>query len=99
MQHPVPPFSCPQRPFIDESKKFMRSESERQESTVALTIDDVTDISREIAHRCDPRLELLGVASADAESERVELLLTIHDYQRDPCVFMFNVTRSDQMQL
>ena len=58
-----------------------------------LTIDTITRISRQIAADYDPRLHVIGVASTDGESGRVELLVTIRGCHEEPCVIMLNVTR------
>lgn len=59
----------------------------------SLTIDTITRISRQIAADYDPRLHVIGVASTDGESGRVELLVTIRGCHEEPCVIMLNVTR------
>jgi hypothetical protein len=63
---------------------------------MTLTVDAVTAISRSVARAYDPRLEVLGVASTDGGTSRVELLVTIEGCHQDPCVIMINVTRSAQ---
>ena len=59
----------------------------------ALTVESVTTISRHVAADYDPRLHVIGVASTDGESGRVELLVTIGGCHDEPCVIMLNVTR------
>jgi hypothetical protein len=61
-----------------------------------MSLLDVTRISRVIAADYHPRLRVIGVASTDAESGRVELLVTIRGCHRDPCVIMLNVSRTAQ---
>ena len=63
-----------------------------------MSLVDVTRISRDIAADYDRRLQVIGVASSDAESGRVELLVTIHGCHRDPCVIMLNVSRTGQSE-
>ena len=61
-----------------------------------LTLDAVTAISRDIAAEYDSRLRVAGVASAERDSGRVELLVTIEGCHIEPCVVMVNVTRTRQ---
>jgi hypothetical protein len=58
-----------------------------------LSIDTVTALSRDVAAAFDPRLHVIGVASADGESGRVEVLVTVRGCHREPCVLMVNLTR------
>jgi hypothetical protein len=58
-----------------------------------LSIKTVTALSGAIAAQYDPRLQVVGVASSDAENGRVELLVTIRGCDREPCMVMLNVTR------
>jgi hypothetical protein len=69
------------------------SYSKAVEDEETLTVETVDAVSREIAASHDPRLRVLGVASTDGESGRVELLVTIRGCHRDPCVIMLNLTR------
>jgi len=61
-----------------------------------LTVATVTEVSRVVAAEYDPRLQVLGVASTEGDSGRVELLVTIRGCHRDPCVVVLNVTRNSQ---
>jgi hypothetical protein len=58
-----------------------------------LTIGAVTALSREVAAEYDSRLEVVGVASTDGESGRVEILVTVRGCHEEPCVIMVNLTR------
>ena len=58
-----------------------------------LTIDAVTELSREIAAQYDSRLEVIGVASTAGESSRVEVFVTVRGCHQDPCILMVNLTR------
>ena len=59
----------------------------------ALSIETVTALSRAVAAEYDPSLQVVGVASTNGESGRVELLATIRGCHQEPCVIMLNVTR------
>jgi hypothetical protein len=58
-----------------------------------LTIDTVTELSRDVAAEYDSRLEVIGVASTAGESSRVEVFVTIRGCHQEPCVLMVNLTR------
>ena len=66
----------------------------RADNDQTLTLDTITVLSHAVAAEYDARVRVLGVTSSDGESERVELLITIHGCHTDPCVIMLNVTRS-----
>jgi hypothetical protein len=57
--------------------------------------DEVTRISRAVAREYDGALEVLGVASAEGGTGRVELLVTIAGCHREPCVLMLNLARAE----
>jgi len=65
---------------------------------VALSLDTITAISRDIAAGHDPPLEVVGVASSDGGSDRVELLVTIVGCHQEPCILMLNLTRAESSQ-
>ena len=65
---------------------------------VALSLDTITAIRRDIAADHDPPLEVVGVASSDGGSDRVELLVTIVGCHQEPCVLMLNLTRAETSQ-
>ena len=65
---------------------------------MALSLDTITAISRDIAAGHDPPLEVVGVASSDGGSDRVELLVTIVGCHQEPCILMLNLTRAESSQ-
>jgi len=65
---------------------------------VTLDLDTITAISRAIAAAHDPSLEVIGVASSDGGSDRVELLVTIVGCHQEPCILMLNLTRTETSQ-
>lgn len=65
---------------------------------MSLSLDTITSIGRDIAAANDPPLELVGVASSDGGSDRVELLVTIVGCHDEPCVLMLNLTRTETSQ-
>jgi hypothetical protein len=58
-----------------------------------LSIDTVTELSRDVAAEYDSRLEVIGVTSTAGESSRVEVFVTIRGCHQEPCVLMVNLTR------
>ncbi len=62
---------------------------------MTLDLDTITAISRTIAADHDPRLEVIGVASSDGGSDRVELLVTIVGCHQEPCILMPNLLRTE----
>jgi hypothetical protein len=64
---------------------------------MTISLDEITRISRDVA-REDSALELLQVASNDANSERVELLITIRGCHEEPCMLLVNVSRADPVR-
>ena len=69
------------------------SDSTNPQDVAVLSSDAITSISRSIAAQLDPRLHVIGIASSDGESGRVELLVSVEGCDREPCVAMLNVTR------
>jgi hypothetical protein len=65
---------------------------------LTLDLDTITAISRAIAADNDPRLEVIGVASSDGGSDRVELLVTLRGCHQEPCILMLNLTRTEPSQ-
>jgi len=65
---------------------------------LALNLDTVTAISRVVTADHDPPLEVVGVASSDGGSDRVELLVTVVGCHQEPCVLMLNLTRTETSQ-
>jgi len=63
-----------------------------------LSIDAVTELSRDVAAEYDSRLEVIGVASTAGESSRVEVFVTVRGCHQEPCVLMLNLTRTETSQ-
>ena len=62
---------------------------------MTLSLQQVTQISRAIVE-AEKDLDLIGVASTDGASGRVELLVTIAGCHAGPCVLMLNLTRGER---
>jgi hypothetical protein len=65
---------------------------------MALTQKEITDISLAVIQE-QPRLELVGVASSEGGSERVELLITVRGCHDQPCALLLNLTRAGRTEL
>ena len=65
---------------------------------VTLGIDTITSIVSTMLKEHGRALELVGVTSTEGGSDRVELLITVAGCHKDPCRFMVNVTRGDQVE-
>jgi hypothetical protein len=61
-----------------------------------MTLDEITSLSREIAHEFGNALEVTSVVSIDGESEHVELLLSVSGCHPEPCSIVLNVPRDDR---
>ena len=61
-----------------------------------LSIDTIEALSEDIAAEYDSRLDVLGVASTDGETGRVEILVTVRGCHEEPCMLMVNLTRLGQ---
>jgi hypothetical protein len=64
-----------------------------------LTADAITEISRSVAAEHSSNLKVLGVASSEGGSDRVELLITITGCHQEPCRFLINVPRTGAAEL
>jgi hypothetical protein len=62
---------------------------------MVMNSDEVTRISRAVAREYNGALEVVGVASAEGGTGRVELLVTVVGCHRDPCVLMLNLSRAE----
>jgi hypothetical protein len=62
---------------------------------MALTLEQVTRLSRAVAQDYSDHVEVTAVAANDGGTNRVELLVTVVGCHRDPCVLMMNLTRVD----
>jgi hypothetical protein len=56
-----------------------------------LSIDAVSELSRDVAAEYDSRLEVIGVASTPGE--HVEVFVTVRGCHQEPCILMVNLTR------
>jgi hypothetical protein len=66
---------------------------------MTLPADAVTEISRSVAAEHSSAIEVLGVASSEGGSDRIELLITIAGCHKEPCRFLINVPRTDAAEL
>jgi hypothetical protein len=62
---------------------------------MTVTVQKLISLSETIARDVDPRLEVAGVTSADADAARAEVLVTIRGCHRDPCSLLLNLDRRD----
>jgi hypothetical protein len=65
---------------------------------MTLSLQQVTEISRAIVEK-ERDLDLIGVASTDGGSGRVEVLMTIAGCHEEPCVLMLNLARGERAAL
>lgn len=63
---------------------------------MSLTLSELTAIAQAVAVEEDAALEVMSVASNDAETDRVELLITVAGCHDEPCTFLINVSRSER---
>ena len=61
---------------------------------MAMNLDRVTTISREVARELDDRLEVVAVNATEGGGDRVEVLVTVEGCHLEPCRHLLNVTRS-----
>ena len=61
---------------------------------MALSLAEVTQISRDVVEAHERGIQVVAVASTDADTARVELLVTISGCHREPCSLMLNLTRA-----
>lgn len=64
---------------------------------MTLDIDTITRTVSSILQEHGRALELVGVASTEGGSGRVELMITVTGCHREPCRLLVNVTRADQV--
>jgi len=62
---------------------------------MSISLDRVTEISREVAAGVDQRLQLVGVTSTEGGGDRVELLITMSGCHVEPCMHLLNVSRAE----
>jgi hypothetical protein len=60
-----------------------------------LTIDDITEISRNVAAEFGDAINMVGVASSQPDSGRIELLLTV-DGRDEPVRVLLNFARTNR---
>jgi hypothetical protein len=61
---------------------------------MSIPLDVVNRISRAVAAEQGAKIEAVTIASADAESGRVELLIALADCDREPCRILLNLSRN-----
>ncbi|HXG86779.1 MAG TPA: hypothetical protein VNJ02_00470 [Vicinamibacterales bacterium] len=66
---------------------------------MTVPLDAITRISRAVAAEMGGAFEVVGVASNDGGSERVELLVTIAGCHKEPCMLILNLDRGSQDEL
>lgn len=59
-----------------------------------MSVTALLELSREIARDVDPRVSVEAIASADGDSGRAEMLVTISRCHPAPCSLLFNIDRS-----
>ena len=64
---------------------------------MTLDTDTITRTVSSILQEHGRTLELVGVASTEGGSDRVELLITVNGCHLEPCRLLVNVTRGDQV--
>ncbi len=63
---------------------------------MSIPIARITEISRAIAAKQSPAVEVVAVASNSGGTDRIELLLTIVGCHAEPCRLVLNLDRADQ---
>lgn len=58
-----------------------------------LSVKTVTSISRAIAQKHDPPVELVGVLPSEGASDRAEIVVRISGCHAEPCRLVLNVSR------
>jgi len=58
-----------------------------------LSVQTVTSISRAIALKHDPPVELVGVVPSEGASDRAEIVVRISGCHAEPCRLVLNVSR------
>jgi hypothetical protein len=66
---------------------------------MALSLDSVTGISRDVVERHFPDVSVEGVISRDRDASRVELMIAVAGDDRESDLVMLNVTRTDEAAL
>lgn len=63
---------------------------------MSLTLPELTRIAEAVVREEAPGLTLINVASSDAETGRLELLVTVTGCHREPCTFLINLARQER---
>lgn len=63
---------------------------------MAVKSDQLLVLSRAIAQRIDPRLEVQSAMATDGGAGRAEVLVTLVGCHSDACALSFNVDRSNE---
>ena len=66
---------------------------------MALTKEEITDISRAVIQEHGRSLQLVAVASTEGGSDRIELVITLSGCHDKPCILMLNLTRAGRSEL
>jgi hypothetical protein len=61
-----------------------------------LSLSELTHIAETFAREHNPALTVVGVASTDPDTSRVELLVTVRGCHNDPCTLLLNLSRDDR---
>ena len=62
---------------------------------MSLSLPDLTRIAETVAADHDPGLTIVGIASSDSETGRVELLVTVAGCHEHPCTLLVNLPRHE----
>ncbi len=61
-----------------------------------LSLSELTQIAVTVAREHHPELTIVGVASTDPDTSRVELLVTVRGCHEDPCDLLLNLPRHER---
>lgn len=61
-----------------------------------LSIPELTRIAEVVAAEHDAALRIVGVASSDSDTGRVELLVTVSGCHEEPCTLLINLPRHER---
>jgi hypothetical protein len=61
-----------------------------------LRLSELTRIAETVVAEHDSALRVVGIASSDGESGRVELLVSVSGCHREPCTISLNVSRQEE---
>jgi hypothetical protein len=63
---------------------------------MTLTLSELTRIAETVVGEHDPALKVVGVASTDGETGRVELLVRVAGCHHEPCAIALNLSRQEE---